>query len=275
MKEAPKEKVKDPHAWSDYWKNEFKALKINRLIDQAEKLSEDDLREMIAKMVLECKKPPYDQIPKDVLQNVISDAVLNEKKFYGFSVAWVRNTLNNWWYLQGWKKLEKIQREKEEEQEKLAEAKRLAEQQSKTAPTTTGVNSHEDINVTIQNYIQSLKAPVEKGSGMRRVPNVTDEEKQRLGKDRIEQKAATAGYEPDYKRRIQILIEHTMRELARDGYAHLKPVEKTHFKVYSVVLAEEEVYKVECECQEDAELLYEKAKEILDKQLKSKKLKGD
>jgi hypothetical protein len=136
MAEAPKEKIQDPTEWGNFYKDVIKMLKIRRGIDMTTKYDKREITVLIGEMVLECQKPPYNEIDKLILQRVINDGVLNELEFFGLTVAWVRKVLNKWWHLSGYKLHEKNQREKEAELEK-----------NKPVPT---LNQHEDILLTAQ-----------------------------------------------------------------------------------------------------------------------------
>jgi hypothetical protein len=157
MTEAPKQKEKDPHAWGEFFREEFKSLKLRTGIRQEENLTPDELTQLIGEMVMECKKPPYDQVDKVILQRVIHAAVVDETtEFIGFSIRWIRKALSKWWFQSGWKVVEKMQREKEAEAEK-----------NKPAPV---LNPHENIHETVNNYVKSLLA----GNGMQAVPQVNN-----------------------------------------------------------------------------------------------------
>jgi hypothetical protein len=136
MSKPPIPKEQDPTEWGIFFKTEMKMNKIRRGIDQAEKFSADEIRVLIGEMVLECQKPPYNQIEKVIIQNVVKDAVLNDPDFFYFTVSWIRKILNKWWYLSGWKHVEKLQREKEAEAEK-----------NKPVPSK---NEYEDLLITAE-----------------------------------------------------------------------------------------------------------------------------
>jgi hypothetical protein len=141
----PKLKTEDPTAWLPFWKDQFKMLKLRRGILQAEKLTREEIGVLIAEMILECQVAPYNEIDKVVLQRVISDAVLNDPDFIGFTVSWVRRTLNKYWHLGGYKLYDKIQREKEAAADALKQ----------NVPTE---NHHEDINDLLERTRKRLLA---------------------------------------------------------------------------------------------------------------------
>lgn len=246
MSTAPKHKEVriDPADWGEYFKGEFKMLKIRRGVNQAETMNKDDIRVLIGEMILECQKPPYNEIEKVVLQRVISDAVLNDQEFFAFTVAWVRKTLNRWWYLSGYKLVEKMQKEKE-----------AKEEQTKPVPQ---LNPHEDVHQTVTNYVQRLLTESkERKGGMQRVPEVANPEI--VGKEwtsQIENKGVAAGFQIDHIKNMQINLQHECYKVAIEGYAHLTPLEKVDFKIFLI----DGIYKINCASMQDAEEIYQEAK---------------
>jgi hypothetical protein len=237
-----KEKSKDPTAWGNYWESEFKYLKPKRGILQYEKLTKEEFKELVGLMVLECQKPPYNELDKVVIQRVISDAVLNDPDFIGFNVAWVRRTLNKWWHLSGYKLYDKIQREKEEKAE--AERKKHATE-----------NPHLNVDVMLENYKRSLLAAKE-------VPKMESKEVAAKGaewKSELEKKAVSKGFDIDHEKNMQINLQHEIYAATRDGYMHLTDVQKAEHRIIIV----DGIYKVNCASPLDAELIYKEAKRRL------------
>jgi hypothetical protein len=153
MSEAPKQKIEEGTPWGRFFFIEFENLKINTGILQWEKLKEtdrgrDEARQLIGEMTLECKKPPFDRIRKDVIQRVIHAAVIEDTDFIGFSVKFIRKTLNKWWSIYGDKILQELQKIADEEAEK-----------NKPAPF---VNPHVDVDAMVENYRRRLVQPVPK-----------------------------------------------------------------------------------------------------------------
>jgi len=152
MSEAPKPKIQDESGlpWGKFFHQELLNLKIRTQLLQWEKFCErgedgkQEARQLIAEMVVECKRHPYDRIKKEVIQRVIHSAIVDDKDFTGFSVKWIRHTLNNWWMLYGDKILREMQRIADEEEER-----------KKPTPT---VNPHEDVHQTVNNYVNALKS---------------------------------------------------------------------------------------------------------------------
>jgi hypothetical protein len=232
---APKAKTeRDPTEWGEYWKNEFRMLKLRRGLNQVESYSSSELEELMVEMTQECLKPPYNEIERVIIQRVVSDAVLSDQEFFGFTVAWVRKVLNKWWFQSGWKLIEKKQREKEAQQEA-----------SKPVPE---INPHLDVQVMVSNYVNSL---------LKKVPDLSKEEIQKEGQERKKEKALSSTFNVDHVKNYQINLQHEINRLAIEGYAHVMPKDKVDFKTYVV----EGIYKVHCASMQDAEEIYRVAKE--------------
>lgn len=248
--EAPKPKEQQgTPTWGKFFRTEFENLKLKTSILQNEKLSTEERDILIGLMVQECKVKPYDEIDKIVIQRVISAAVIDDKDFIGFSVKWIRKTLNAWWHISGFKAYEKIQREKQAKEELEKEVPKL--------------NPHEDIQVTVQNYIKSLLAPSKDKTGMQAVKKLTEKEIQQEGKEwtsELERKAASAGFNIDHEKNYQVHLQHMIHFVTNEGYAHLTQVQKVDFRVFVV----EGIYKVNCATILDSELIYTEAKDRLD-----------
>jgi len=108
MSEVPKQKELDPEAlpWGVFFHKECEDMKIRTQMLQWEKAKESEagkqeMREIIARMVLICKQPPYDAVDKKVLQRIIHIAIGDDKDFKGFSEAWIRRILKKWWEQNG------------------------------------------------------------------------------------------------------------------------------------------------------------------------------
>jgi hypothetical protein len=209
-----KPKPEEQNPWGEYFKNEFKMLKLRRGILQADKLTVDELTLLIGEMVLECKVPPYNEIDKVILQRVISDGVLNDPDFIGFTVSWVRRTLNKWWYLSGYKLHEKIIRDRETESEQ-ARSKQVVD------------NPHLDVDAMLEGYKRSLLLGAAK---MKEVPKMKKEEIKKEGAEwtsGIERKATKYSNgisEAEYQAKLK--IQRAASEFYKDKASFkLKPFE--------------------------------------------------
>jgi hypothetical protein len=239
MSEALKEKVQDPTEWGTYFKTEIKMSKIRRGIDMMLKYSADEIRILIGEMVLECQKPPFNQIDKVVLQRVISDGAISDPKFYGFTVAWVRGLLNSWWYLSGYKHFEKLLREKEAQEEN-----------NKPVPT---VNPHEDVHQTVSNYVKSLLL---EGAKLKTVPKMTEQEKKIKGAEWTSNLEHKGTYHNNGLTVEQYVMRECVLKAASTLYSQKQTFKLNPFKVEGYG---EEIY---CESQTDADIIYNDAKEM-------------
>jgi hypothetical protein len=178
MKEAPKPRVEEDGvpAWGKFFRKDMEDLKLRTTHLQYERLSTQELNELIALMVLEVSKPPFNRVPKVVLQRVIHEAVVDERflgkaiEFTGYSVKWIRQVLNAWWQLYGDKWMQKWQREDEEKAS-----------QSKPTPTTV---PQEDVHKTVENYWKRLMA-----EGHREKNNVPKMKPEEIKKEGVEWKS--------------------------------------------------------------------------------------
>jgi hypothetical protein len=222
MSKPPIPKEQDPTEWGIFFKTEMKMNKIRRGIDQAEKFSADEIRVLIGEMVLECQKPPYNQIEKVIIQNVVKDAVLNDPDFFYFTVSWIRKILNKWWYLSGWKHVEKLERERE------AEAER-----NKPVPVS---NPHLDVDAMLESYKRSLLLEASK---IKEVPKMERKQIVKEGaewKSNLERKGLTYsnGLTPEYvelKSKIQITATRFYEK--RTSFSDLKVFPVNDFEIFA------------------------------------------
>jgi hypothetical protein len=224
MSEAPKEKIQDPTEWGAYFKNEFKKLKIRRGFNQLERLEPDEIHVLIGEMVLECKK--YDEInDKAAIQRVITDAVMTDPDFIGFNVSWVRKTLFKWWQRDGWAKLEKVRKAREEEEEKKKPKPQL--------------NPHENIHETVTNYWKRLF--VEADQEKRKTPKMKKEVAEKEGAEwqsELERKAVSKGYSNGYTPEYVSMRDKIQRAGSefyknRTSYSDLKLFHVNDFEVFA------------------------------------------
>jgi hypothetical protein len=253
MKEAPKPRVEEDGvpAWGKFFRKDMEDLKLRTTHLQYERLSTQELNELIGLMVLEVSKPPFNRVPKIVLQRVIHEAVVDERflgkaiEFTGYSVKWIRQVLNAWWQLYGDKWMQKWQREDEEKASQL-----------KPVPTTV---PQEDVHKTVENYWKRLMAEghVEKY----KVPKMKPEEIKKEGAEwtsDLEHKGSV--------HRVSLTVEqYVMRECIQQAGSHLYASrERFNLKPF-IVDGYGEVY---AESQADAELMYNDAKEKFPEALK-------
>jgi hypothetical protein len=222
--EPPIQKPEDPYAWGTFFEKEFQNLKIKTGILQYEKFQtseggHDAMNELSRYMVLECKTPPYDQIDKQILQRVISAAVVDDKDFIGFSVKFIRKTLNTWWQLYGWKIMEKMQREKEE-------------QQSKQVPPAVDI----DVDTMLESYKRRLLLESAK---MKEIPKMKADQIQKEGaewKSTLERKGLTYsnGLTPEYVE-LKARIQRTATKFyeKRSSYSDLKLFPINDFEIFA------------------------------------------
>jgi hypothetical protein len=158
MSEAPKSKPHDPTSWKTFWYNEFKTMRDRTTQLQWDRIQEipdvnkrlERARMLFAELVAECSKPPFDRVKKEVIQRVLHNAVLEAKpfgvaiEFTGYSCRWIRQVLDAWWAVHGGAVIQELQRLADEE-----------EKNNKPMPT---VNPHEDVHLTVKNYVNSLLA---------------------------------------------------------------------------------------------------------------------
>jgi hypothetical protein len=135
-----KEENEDIPKWGKFWRLEFEKQKFRTGMLQNEKLSDADRDELIGLLTEECKRQVYYMIPKDIMQRVISDAVVNDPEFKGFNVAWVRRSINTWWHLAGYKLMAKEQREDPDKKIQLTP------------------QQNEQVNYMLNSFVQRLKS---------------------------------------------------------------------------------------------------------------------
>jgi hypothetical protein len=151
-----------------YFKNELTNLKMKTGLNQFENMKlepdwKDKANALVYELVAVATSDPFNKVKPDVIQRVLTDAVLNDKDFIGWNPKWVRITLNAWWAVYGGKILEAI-----------------AELEKKEAPPAPYTGPPIDVDVLINTYVARLKeSPM-----VRKVPDVSPEEAKKEGKVR-------------------------------------------------------------------------------------------
>lgn len=148
-----------------YFKNELSALKDKTSLNQFENMKlipewKVKANALVKDLVAETIKPPFDRIKPEVIQRVLTDAMMNDKDFIGWNPKWVRIALNTWWGIYGGKIMEVLSKDEK--------------------PVKPYTGPPIDVDVLVKSYISRLKsAPM-----MRRVPDVSPEEAKEEGQAR-------------------------------------------------------------------------------------------
>lgn len=82
-------------------------------IDQAGKLSDKQVTELLDALEDECNRKDWEKIKPEVKQRIIEEAVKTEKEFYGLNVKFIRYVFNKHWGVHGGKILEMEARQKD------------------------------------------------------------------------------------------------------------------------------------------------------------------
>ena len=146
-------------SWTEFFMSELKTLKARTGLLQWEKyeLSPDgkqEAREVVGYMILEVKKPPFDKVKPEVLQRVISRAVIESKDMIALNAKFVRQALNDWWMVNGDRVMMAINQKGPEVYQKIELSK----------------DDNEKVDYLLKSYIKTLK-------GFKEVPKVPDYEK--------------------------------------------------------------------------------------------------
>lgn len=81
-------------------------------IDQAGKLSDKQITELLDGLEDECNRKDWEKIKPEVKKRIIEEAVKTEKEFYGLNVKFLRYIFNKHWSIHGGKILEQESHQK-------------------------------------------------------------------------------------------------------------------------------------------------------------------
>lgn len=222
----------------DFFYNELKTLKARTGFNQWEKLNESanakmDIDSMIAFMIEETDKPPFNLVRPEVKQRVISRAVVEDAEFIGLSAKFVRRALNAWWGIYG----DKILQARDEQVNGSGQKVVLTAEQSRK----------------IDEMANKYRAEILENAQMKSVPKIEREEVRRLGaewKSNLEWKSS------NYDNGLTVEQLKTRQRILREASEFYKTrYDFSKFERYQV-----EGYEILAENESDALTIYERAK---------------